>query len=152
MEVEGSGAPAATGAAEHVEITTEHVEITVVQGPEANHISEPLVPIVEVAFKHGQWWSLPPELSGMILGKMRGGEDVSYVYDWGENGRDGSFVHEGEKTKFSRYKLEFSTMTQTNTDNNRKRSFRIAYVRPQDVEARWAGQIPWTEGESAAEP
>ena len=121
---------------------TEHMLIRVAQGPEANHITQPLVPIVEVAFRHGTWWAMPQQISDMILEKMRAGEDAGYTYDWGEQGRNGSWQPEGQETKINRYVLDFLTMTQTNIDNNRKRSFRIAYVRPEDVQAGFTGEIP----------
>ena len=48
-----------SGATEHVGIgAAEHVGI----GAE-----EHKVPIVEVAFKNGQWWSIPQEMSGYFL-------------------------------------------------------------------------------------
>ena len=43
----GAGEGSAGGGA------TKHMQIKVVQGPEANHSSEPLVPIVEVTCRHG---------------------------------------------------------------------------------------------------
>ena len=128
--------PVGGGATEHT------MMIAVTQGPEAGHITEPLVAIVEVAFRKDQWWAMPQHVSDMILQKMRAGEDAGYTYDWGEHGRNGSWQPEGQETKINRYVLDFGSMTQTNIDNNRKRSFRIAYVRPEDVQARFTGEIP----------
>ena len=121
---------------------TEYVSLLAMRGPEANHITEPLVAIVEVAYRFGQYWSIPLETSQMLLQKMRNGEDACYTYDWGEHGRQGSWSPEGEETKINRYMIDFVAMTQTNIDNNRMRSIRIVYVRRQDVEPRFTGQIP----------
>ena len=118
------------------------MQIAVVQGPEANHITQPLVPIVEVAFRYGQWWALSKQMSEGILQNFRAGQNAVYTYDWGENGRDGSWKPDGETTKINRYMLDYTCMLQTNLDNQRQRSFRIVYVRPQDVEPRFTGQIP----------
>jgi len=114
-------------------------QITVVQGPEANHIKQPLVPIVEVAYRHGQWWSIAGEIAQMILEKMRNGENALYTYDWGPDGREGSWRPEGQNTTINRYVIDFNSMTQMNLDSKHMRSIRIAYVRPEDVEARLMG-------------
>ena len=120
---------------------TEHVQLTVVQGPEVNRIRDPLVPIVEVAYRTGQWWAMPQDISQMILEKMRNGEDAGYTFDWGAQGRQGSWQPDGEETKINRYVIDFGSMTQTNIDNNRKRSIRIVYIKREDIEARFAGTI-----------
>ena len=114
-------------------------QLYVVQGPEACHITQPLVPIVEVAYRGGQWWTIAPGVSQMLLQKMRNGENAVYTYDWGPNGREGTWRHEGQKTTINRYMIDFKTMTQMNIDNQSERSIRIAYIRPQDVEALLMG-------------
>ena len=40
-----------------------------------------LVPIVEVAFAHDKWWSMPAELSRQLYEKYVGQENASYA--WG---------------------------------------------------------------------
>ena len=42
------------------------------------------VPIVEVAFAHGKWWSMPQEYES--------GRDAIYTWNWGEDGRAGSWT------------------------------------------------------------
>ena len=58
-----------------------------------------LVPIVEVAFAHDEWWSMPEDLSRQLYEKYVGQEDASYVWDWGEGGRCGSWAPDGEETR-----------------------------------------------------
>ena len=51
-------------------------------------------------------------------------------------------MRDGEETKINRYVIDFVNMVQTNLDNQRKRSVRIVWVRPQDVQARFTGELP----------
>ena len=120
-------------------------QVNVVQGPEAGHIKQPLVPIGEVAYRHGQWWTIAPEIAQMIFEKMRNGENALYTYDWGPDGREGSWRPEGQNTTINRYVIDFNSLTQMNIDNQSMRSIRIAYVRPEDVEARFTGHTPDAE-------
>ena len=69
-------------------------------------------------------------------------QDACYVWDWGEGGRCGSWAPDGEETKINRYSIDFVSFVQTNIDNNRKRSIRIVWVRPQDAQARFTGEKP----------
>ena len=101
-----------------------------------------LVPIVEVALARDKWWSMPAELSRQLYEKYVGQHDASYVWDWGEGGRGGSWAPAGEETKINRYSIDFVNFVQTNIDNNRKRSIRIVWVRLQDVQARFNGEKP----------
>ena len=101
-----------------------------------------LVPIVEVAFAHDKWWSMPEDLSRQLYEKYVGQQDASYVWDWGEGGRGGSWAPDGEETKINRYSIDFVNFVQTNIDNNRKRSIRIVWVRPQDAQAHFTGEKP----------
>ena len=101
-----------------------------------------LVPIVEVAFAHGKWLSIPEDMSRQLYEQYVGQQDASYVWDWGEGGRGGSWAPDGEETKINRYSIDFVNFVQTNIDNNRKRSIRIVWVRPQDVQARFTGEKP----------
>ena len=100
------------------------------------------VPIVEVAFANGKWWSIPKEMSSQLYEKYRQGDDAGYTWDWGEGGRIGSWTPDGEETNINRYKIDFVNCVQENLDNQRKRSIRVVWVRPQDVEARFTGQLP----------
>ena len=43
---------------------------------------QPNVPIVEVAFSYGQWWSIPQEMSAQLYEKYANGEDAGYTWDW----------------------------------------------------------------------
>ena len=129
-----TAAESMSGAAEHVGIgAAERVGI----GAE-----EHTVPIVEVAFRHGLWWSLPQETSGEIYEKYINGQDAVYTYDWGEGGRAGSWMPDGEVTNINRYLVDFVNFVQTNMDNGRKRSVRIVWVRSRDVVPHFTGEIP----------
>ena len=100
------------------------------------------IPIIEVAFKGGNWWTLPKELSAELYVIYKEGKDAEYTWDWGPDGRDGSYVVDGVHTKQSRYSINFddhSGHTQVNIDNSRTRSVRIVWVDPQHVEPRFTG-------------
>ena len=99
-----------------------------------------LIPIIEVAFNNGMWWSIPQEMSAAIYARFTAGQDAGYTWDWGKS-RPGSWVRDGVKTSISRYTLDFTWMEQTNIDNKRKRSFRIAWVLPDQIEAHWTGEF-----------
>ena len=68
-----------------------------------------------------------------------------YTYDWGEGGRTGSWSPGGESTHINCYRIDFVARVQTNLDNQRKRSIRIVWVRPQDVTPQHSGQLPTTQ-------
>ena len=76
---------------------------------------EHTVPIIEVAYTHDRWWSLPHETSN------------------------------GQQTHPSRYKMDFTNNIQTIIDNGRMRSIRIICVRLQDVVAQFTGEMPAPE-------
>ena len=103
------------------------------------------VPIVEVAFANGTWWSIPQEISERLHEKYVNNEDAVYTWDWGEGGRTGSWTLNGEETHINRYMIDFVNGVQTNLDNQRKRSIRITWVRPQDVVPQYTGQLPMTQ-------
>ena len=103
-----------------------------------------MVPIVEVAFQHDKWWSIPQQMFAELYAKWENGENAVYTWDWGKGGRAGSWRSEGEETRISRYMIDFATGVQTNLDNQRKRSVRIVWVRPQDVVPQFTGQLPTT--------
>ena len=49
--------------------------------------------------------------------------------------------------------IDFATGVQTNLDNQRKRSVRIVWVRPQDVVPQFTGELPTSmQAVSAAQP
>ena len=108
----------------------------------ANAQQQMMVPIFEVAFRHGQWWALPQEISASLYQFYASGQNASYTWDWGAGGRAGSFTLNGERTSITRYKIDFAAWTQTNMDNQRKRSIRLVLVRPQDVVANFTGELP----------
>ena len=80
-----------------------------------------------VEFNNGMWWMMPHEISDQILEEWRSGATaVSFIWDWGGT-RQGSFQPEGTQTDISRYIIDFTTMQQRNTDNNRTRKVRILW-------------------------
>ena len=100
------------------------------------------VPIVEVAFAHGKWWSIPEGMSRQLYAQCVNQQDAGYTWDWGEGGRRGSWTPDGEETRINRYVIDFTNFVQTDVDNQRKRSINIVWVRPQDVQARFTGELP----------
>jgi hypothetical protein len=100
-----------------------------------------LVPVIEIAYTNGMWWPLGQIDSQLLYDKYVADETgIGYTWDWG-NSRFGSWVRDGVKTSISRYTLDFAWMEQTNIDNKRKRSFRIAWVLPDQIEAHWTGEF-----------
>ena len=98
------------------------------------------VPIVEVAFEYGKWWSIPQEMSAQLYEKYANGEDAGYTWDWGEGGRAGDWKPDSEETRINRYVIDCVTRVQTNLVTQRKRSIRVIWVRPEDVVAQFTGQ------------
>ena len=83
---------------------------------------------IQVEFNNGMWWEMPLELSSQLLQTHRSGfEEASYVWDWGGT-RQGSCVIEGESTSLNRYVINFRTMLQQNSDNQRTRRVRIVKI------------------------
>ena len=74
---------------------TEHSETIIdASGPATEHSEEGRprrIPIIEVAFSKGMWWSIPQEMSAQLFAKFEAGQDAGYTWDWG-NSRKGSFV------------------------------------------------------------
>ena len=99
------------------------------------------VPIFEVAFKHGQWWAIPQDISALIYEQYRAGHNAGYTWDWGPNGRAGRFTINGERTRINRYMIDFAAWVQSNLDTQSRRSVRLIWVRPQDVEPIFTGQV-----------
>ena len=81
-------------------------------------------------------------MSSQLYDRYVNNKYASYTWDWGEGGRHGSWAPDGEQTSINRYMIDFVNCVQTNLDNQRKRSIRVVWVRPQDVEARFTGQLP----------
>ena len=99
------------------------------------------VPIIEVAFKNGMWWSIPMEMSLALYQKYVQGEDAGYTWDWRDSWK-GSFVLDGEETSINRYVIDFRAWEQRNIDNDRRRSVRLVWVPAKSVEQKWTGEIP----------
>ena len=92
------------------------------------------MPIIEIAFRKGMWWRLPASMSKQIYDKYIAGEQViHYTWDW---------CSDGENTSISRYLLDFECMKQTDIMDNRKFSFRVAWVLPDQIDAVSSGEIP----------
>ena len=88
---------------------------------------QPAVPIFEVAFKNGMWWSIPADMSREMYVKYQNNEDVAYTWDWG-NSRYGSWAPDGKLTRISRYVIDCVTWTQRNINTERRRSVRLVWV------------------------
>ena len=71
-------------------------------------MSEPTVPIFEVALRQGKWWSIPAELSQQLYQKYMNNEDAVYTWDWGDS-RAGSWQPDEEATSINRYMNDFRT-------------------------------------------
>ena len=92
------------------------------------------VPIIEIAFREGMWWRLPASMSKQLYDKYIAGEQViAYTWDW---------CPDGENASISRYLLDFECMKQTDIGNNRKFSFPVAWVLPDQIDAVSSGEIP----------
>ena len=99
-------------------------------------------PVIEIAFPNDKWWQLPKWMSDRLLTKYQANEiDVGYTWDWGDE-RNGSWRPDDETTtSINRYLLNFETWEQTNIDNQRKRTFRIAWVDVAHQQAVKTGEI-----------
>ena len=96
--------------------------------PNAATMLERLRQEIHVEFNNDMWWVMPDELSGAILNEWKNGAlQVSFVWDWGDS-RTGSYECNGEETSLSRYIIDFQTMMQRNTDNNRTRRVKVVCV------------------------
>ena len=99
------------------------------------------VPIFEVAFKQGMWWSIPADTSRDLYEKYKNNEDGEYTWDWG-NSRHGSWAPEGEPTSINRYLIDFNRWEQRNLDNDRRRSVRLVWVPADKVNPICTGEKP----------
>ena len=94
----------------------------------AQEIPQTLRKEILVEFNNDMWWMMPGELSTGILSEWQNGAtQVSFVWDWRET-RIGSFQLDGECTSLSRYIIDFQTMLQRNTDNNRTRRIKVVGI------------------------
>ena len=89
------------------------------------------VPIIEVAYHDGKWWSLPRGLSQFCYECHERNMDAEFVWHWGE--------HRTETNQISKYQIDFVSMLQVNKNSNRIRSVRIAWVEPHQVNPRDSG-------------
>ena len=55
-------------------------------------------PIVEVACKHGKWWSIPRAMSAELYELYADGENAVYTCHGGEGGRVGSWSPDAQET------------------------------------------------------
>ena len=99
-------------------------------------MSQHAVPIFEVAFKNGMWWSIPADTSQRLYEHYKNAytsqrlsqtQDIVYTWDWG-NSRYGSWAPEGNVTSTSRYVIDFFTWEQRNLDSDRRRPVRLKWV------------------------
>ena len=69
--------------------STEHSETIIdASGLATMHSEEiwpPRIPIIQVAFRNGMWWSLPQHLSAELYAQCEAGQDAVYTWDWGES-------------------------------------------------------------------
>lgn len=83
---------------------------------------------IRVSFNNDMWWAMPHELSDPILQEwQQGAQQVSFIWDW-KNARKGSYQPDGAETSINRYIIDFDTMQQRNTDNNRIRKVQVVGV------------------------
>ena len=83
---------------------------------------------IHVDFNNGMWWAMPHYLSDPILKEwMKGAQQVSFVWDWGET-RKGSYRPDGAETSHNRYIIDFDSMQQRNIDNDRTRTVKVVAV------------------------
>ena len=124
---------------------TEHSETIIdASGPATEHSEEGRprrIPIIEVAFSKGMWWSIPPEMSAELFAKFKAGQDAGYTWDWG-NSRNGAWKPDGEETSINRYMIDFVRKQQKNIDNGRMRTIRLIWILEEDATPQWTGQIP----------
>ena len=83
---------------------------------------------IHVEFNNDMWWAMPHELSDSILQQWTSGaRQVSFIWDW-QATRKGSYQPNGADTSISRYIIDFDTMHQRNTDNDRTRQVKVVCV------------------------
>ena len=80
--------------------------------------------IIQVAFDHFMWWSIPSHTSQALYQKHLGGEDAAYEKDGVE------------------YVFDFAEKVVTNVKNQRRHSIRLVWVNKGDEHVRWTGEKP----------
>ena len=134
--------PSAANNAERNDVDTgcangDDIDMSCVAQPANNR-----VPIFEVAYREGMWWTLPEPLSRELHAQYIADCDAaSYTWDWG-NTRPGSWKPQGQETTINRYTIDFRSWQQRNIDNGRVRSVRLVWVRPEDLLPQWTGEKP----------
>ena len=64
----------------------------------------PRIPIIEVAYSNGMWWSIPQQVSAELYAKFEAGQDAVYTWDWGDS-RNGSWKPDDRETSINRYMI-----------------------------------------------
>ena len=84
---------------------------------------EGFVPIVEVAFGKGMYWSMPSALSAQLYNELVQPVvaqcDLAYTWEWGMD---------GEVPSCSSYVIDAKTMTQRNLKTQCQRDVRVVWV------------------------
>ena len=99
-----------------------------------------MIPIIEISFGQGMWWSLPQEMSAAIYEEFEAGQDAGYTWDWGKT-KAGTFRLNDEPTSINRYTIDFNAMEQTNLDTRNKRTVRIVWTTPVDTQTQSWGEV-----------
>ena len=86
------------------------------------------------------WWSLPKDMSALIYEKFKAGQNAGYTWDWGETG-EGTWRPDDEPTSINRYIIDFDAMEQTNTDTSNKRTVRIVWTTPADIQTQSSSEV-----------
>ena len=102
---------------------------------------ERYIPIFEVAFQHGLWWSISSEMSQQIYDQYKNQQNAGYTWDWGD-ARAGSWQPDGQQTSINRYVIDFDTWEQRNVDNDRRRSVRLVWVTAKMADPKWTREKP----------
>ena len=102
-------------------MTDEDVEMR----PDQQRTLIPMQWEIFVEYQNDKWWRMPDDLSGPIVEKWREGyARGSYVWPW-HGTREGSYRPEGQPSDINRYVIDFTTMQQRNSDNDRTRNVLI---------------------------
>ena len=84
---------------------------------------EGFVPIVEVAFGKGMYWSMPSALSAQVYNQLVqpvvAQWDLAYTWEWGMD---------GEVPSCKWYVIDVATMTQRNLNTECQRDIRVVWV------------------------
>ena len=99
------------------------------------------IPIIEVAFKGGMWWSIPPDTSAAIFALCDAAKEPVYTWDWGESGQ-AAWEPDGAETFINHYIIDFTRNRQTNRDSGRMRAIRVIWIPRRDAMPQWTGELP----------